>query len=538
MARVRTVLQIFLHAATSHGSCTGSSQSHVHNMNISKIRWNYFQTASCFNEGKSHKANTLTSHHTVEETAAAFPFSFYEIKQCSNSFSKRIYTRALNSRCLMKKELYLQHCFRPLGAQFFCRSYSSDVSGKTDGLQNVSPTNYAKETTEKSNDSEWSDILNDAYQFVVGFVSYVGRRAKEVSDEATPYMQQLYDSHPYLEKVLIPVGGTTAATLLAWFVMPRIFRKFHKHASRNPLALLSGGSIEEETPYEKSLWNALEDPARYLITFMAFYELGIIIAPTTSQYLPQAWRGAVVLSLLWFLHRWKTNVFTRAMEKPAAVGLDRDKLLTLEKISSMGLLVLGAIALAEACGVAVQSILTVGGIGGVATAFAARDILGNILSGLSLQFSKPFSLGDYIKAGSIEGQVVEMGLTTTSLMNPEKFPVIVPNSLFSSQVIVNKTRARLRACIKNIAIQIDDLEKVPHVTEEIKSMLCSDPRVSLEKDTPYCFLSRIENSFLELTLGCNLKNMKKDELYATEQNILLQAATIIKKHGAKIGSNL
>jgi small-conductance mechanosensitive channel len=34
---------------------------------------------------------------------------------------------------------------------------------------------------------------------------------------------------------------------------------------------------------------------------------------------------------------------------------------------------------------------------GVATAFAARDILGNILSGFSLQFSRPFSVGDYIK---------------------------------------------------------------------------------------------------------------------------------------------
>lgn len=37
---------------------------------------------------------------------------------------------------------------------------------------------------------------------------------------------------------------------------------------------------------------------------------------------------------------------------------------------------------------------------GVATAFAARDVLGNMLSGLSMQFSKPFSLGDTIKVCS------------------------------------------------------------------------------------------------------------------------------------------
>lgn len=39
-----------------------------------------------------------------------------------------------------------------------------------------------------------------------------------------------------------------------------------------------------------------------------------------------------------------------------------------------------------------------------------------------------------LQAGSIEGQVVEMGFTTTSLLSSEKFPVIVPNSFFSSQV--------------------------------------------------------------------------------------------------------
>lgn len=39
-----------------------------------------------------------------------------------------------------------------------------------------------------------------------------------------------------------------------------------------------------------------------------------------------------------------------------------------------------------------------------------------------------------VQAGSVEGQVVEMGMTTTSLLTAEKFPVIVPNSLFTSQV--------------------------------------------------------------------------------------------------------
>ncbi|KAK1274224.1 hypothetical protein QJS04_geneDACA017350 [Acorus gramineus] len=140
------------------------------------------------------------------------------------------------------------------------------------------------------------------------------------------------------------------------------------------------------------------------------------------------------------------------------------------------------------------------------------------------------------QAGTIEGQVIEIGLTTTSLLNSEKFPVIVPNSLFSSQVIVNKSRAQWRSTVRKIPLRIQDLDKIPLLSEEIKSMLASNPKVFLGKEAPYCFLSRIENSYAELTVGCNLQNMKRDELYSTEQSILLQVAQKIKEHGVELGT--
>ncbi|KAK9280525.1 hypothetical protein L1049_014217 [Liquidambar formosana] len=329
------------------------------------------------------------------------------------------------------------------------RSYSSYFGSKGDESRGseVPAASGASEPNVSDSGvvgSDWVDKVKDALQSAVDAATFTGQKAKEASDEMTPYVQQLLDSHPYLRNVIIPVSGTLTGTILAWVVMPRLLRRFHKYSMQGPAALLSGSLSGEQVPYERSFWGALEDPVRYLITFMAFTQMGMMVAPTTiaSQYIAQTWRGAVIISFVWFLHRWKTNVFARALASRSLAGVDREKLLTLDKVSSVGLFVLGLMALAEACGVAVQSILTVGGIGGVATAFAARDILGNVLSGLSMQFSHPFSLGDTIKAGSIEGQVVEMGLTTTSLLNAEKFPVIVPNSLFSSQVIVNKSRAQ------------------------------------------------------------------------------------------------
>ncbi|KAL8138534.1 hypothetical protein V2J09_004535 [Rumex salicifolius] len=385
---------------------------------------------------------------------------------------------------------------------------------------------------------DWDAKIKDAGRSMVDAVTVTGEKAKESWNELIPYVQQILDSNPYLRDVVWPIAGTLSAAGVAWLVMPRLFKRFHNYSQQGTGKLLSRSIFGGEVPYEKSFWGALEDPVRYLFTFMAFTQIGMMLAPDeiASQYVQQAWRGATVVSLIWFLYRWKTYVFTRALTAPSMHGLDRESLITLDKVSSVGLLFLGLMASAEACGVAFQSILTVGGIGGVATAFAAKDILGNVLSGLSMQFSRPFSLGDTIKAGPVEGQVVDMGLTTTSLLNSERFPVIVPNSLFSSQVIVNKSRAKWRSTFKKIPIQIEDVSKIPEISEDIKSMLRSNPKVFLGKEAPYCFLSRIESSFAELTLGCNLNRMSKDELYSMEQDILLQSVQIIKQHGATLGS--
>ncbi|KAJ0034217.1 hypothetical protein Pint_25622 [Pistacia integerrima] len=118
-------------------------------------------------------------------------------------------------------------------------------------------------------------------------------------------------------------------------------------------------------------------------------------------------------------------------------------------------------------------------------------------------------------------KIAEMGLTTTKLLNAEKFPVLLPNSTFSSQLIVNKSCAQWRAVAIKIPLHIDDLDKIPQISNDIKSMLRSNTKVFLGREAPYCFLSQIESSFTELTLGCILKTMSKDELYTTEQDIRL-----------------
>ncbi|KAK4268823.1 hypothetical protein QN277_022057 [Acacia crassicarpa] len=438
--------------------------------------------------------------------------------QSSEIFSKNQW-RTLSSENKNLSNTKPDASFSPKFPIFICSHHNSLPSASKTHLFNHQ--SYSPSLNNTDFPSDWANQIKDAWKNAV-------QQIEEASGEFGLCVRKLFDSNPYLYNVVIPVGGTLTAVLIAWIVIPRILRKLHKYSMQSP----SG----ELVPYEKSFWGSLEDPLRYFVTFMAFSQTCVMVAPTTlASHLAQAWRGAVILSFVWFLHQWKTNTLRHILSGQSLLGLGQDILVALDKVSSVGLFVIGIMALAEACGVAVQSLVTVGGIGGVAIAFATKDILGNVFSGLSMQFSDPFTVGDIIKAGSVEGEVVEMGLTTTSLLNSEKYPVVVPNSLFPGQVIVNKSRAEYCAITSKISLEIDDLSRIPRISDDINSMLKTKELVFLGKEAPYCYLSRIESSFAQLTIGYNIKYMSKDEMYSAEQDILLEVVDIIKKHGGELG---
>lgn len=159
-----------------------------------------------------------------------------------------------------------------------CRTYSSSVGGKgsSDGGTEVPAGSGASDVNAGGNSiipGDWAEKIRDAWKSVVETATHAGEKVQEASDELTPYAQQLLDSHPYLNTVVIPVGGTLTATLIAWVVMPKILRKFHKYAMQGPLSVLPDSISGEPVPYEKSFWGALEDPVRYLATFIAFSQM-------------------------------------------------------------------------------------------------------------------------------------------------------------------------------------------------------------------------------------------------------------------------
>ncbi|KAK8972659.1 hypothetical protein V6N11_082588 [Hibiscus sabdariffa] len=106
----------------------------------------------------------------------------------------------------------------------------------------------------------------------------------------------------------------------------------------------------KKTPNELCSESILQPSASPLRNALPYCQLWILVyssmmvAVATSSiplhYVAQAWRGAAILSFVWFLHRWKANVLGRVVAAQNLAGIDRDK------FSSVGLFVIGLMPLA------------------------------------------------------------------------------------------------------------------------------------------------------------------------------------------------
>lgn len=67
------------------------------------------------------------------------------------------------------------------------------------------------------------------------------------------------------------------------------------------------------------------------------------------------------------------------------------------------------------------------GFGGVAVAFAAKESLENLLASFMIMVDKPFTIGDHIKVGSVEGNAEQIGFRSTRIRTFDKTLVSLPN---------------------------------------------------------------------------------------------------------------
>lgn len=129
-----------------------------------------------------------------------------------------------------------------------------------------------------------------------------------------------------------------------------------------------------------------------------------------------------------------------------------------------------------AAGVDLSSFGLVAGALGVGIGFGLQGIVANFIAGLVLAFERPIQIGDTIQIAQMYGDVVNIGVRSTTIKTYEGSEVIIPNSDLITNDVINWTlsdRKKRRDVIVGVAYGSDP----EHVMEIMRRVANDHPDV-------------------------------------------------------------
>jgi small-conductance mechanosensitive channel len=174
-------------------------------------------------------------------------------------------------------------------------------------------------------------------------------------------------------------------------------------------------------------------------------------------------------------------------------------------------------------GVDVTALIAGLGVGGIAVALAAQNILGDLFASLTIVLDRPFVIGDSVQVGDINGTVEHIGLKTTRIRALTGEQVVLSNSDMLQSRIRNFRRQRDRRVAFSVGVTYQTppgvLELLPG---EVARIIAGLPQArferchlktlgafSLDYEIVYWVLSPDTDAFMDLQQRINFALLRR-----------------------------
>lgn len=266
----------------------------------------------------------------------------------------------------------------------------------------------------------------------------------------------------WLGLFLIIVFGSIADKVLAWILKFNVARWQKKHPS-----------------FEKLDSNVLRPLGLMAMALIWWSGLNMLGLPDTALLiLLVAVKLLVSLSGIWSAFR-VVDVFDALWTNKALQTSNKfDDLLVpmISKSLKVFVIVIGIVFAADNLNIDVTSLLAGLGLGGLAFALAAKDLLGNFFGSVTVLLDRPFSIGDWVVIGDIEGMVEEVGFRSTRVRTFYNSLVTMPNSILTTTKIDNMGARRYRRMKTMLAVTYDTSpERIEAFCEGIRKIIQLHP---------------------------------------------------------------
>lgn len=255
-----------------------------------------------------------------------------------------------------------------------------------------------------------------------------------------------------------------------------LFRKlFIKYIFYLFLRLSNSGKTE----FLNHALKAFEQPLRVL-----FMIIGIYIAAGYFPYISQEnslfkslIRVSVIIVITWWLYNLSSKTSILFMKISKKINIDVDQILIpfLSKAVRVIIVAISLSIIAQEFNYNVGGFVAGLGLGGLAFALAAQEVIKNLFGGVVIITEKPFSIGNWIQSPSIEGIVEDINFRSTIIRTFEDSLVTIPNATLSNEPIINWSEMGKRRISFTLGVEYNTTKKqLEMVIDQIREYLKSN----------------------------------------------------------------
>jgi len=190
--------------------------------------------------------------------------------------------------------------------------------------------------------------------------------------------------------------------------------------------------------------------------------------------------------------RWIGNIVKRWLRKKAfdepVSGLITH-IVQIVIIAFVGIMALGQM------GIQITPLIAGIAVAGVGASLAMQGLLGNLVAGLTIIFTKPFTIGEYIELLGVYGQVTDITLFSTTLLHVDNSHVFVPNRKIVGEILHNYGKVRQLDLSVGVAYSTD----LTLARTLVGNVLQQNPRV-LKEPAPVIGIASLGDSFITLAI--------------------------------------
>jgi len=192
---------------------------------------------------------------------------------------------------------------------------------------------------------------------------------------------------------------------------------------------------------------------------------------------------------------------------------------TTTELARYVLAAVGFLLVLQSWGVDVRSLAIVASVLGVGLGFGLQNMANNFVSGLALNIGRPVEPGDFVDVGAFSGTVRRIGARSTEILTTDEVTILVPNSRFLDQEVVNWSHGDPRSRV-HVPVGVAYGSDVRLVRRLLLEVAAGHPAV-LRDPRPSVWLHRFGTNALEFELLVWMHDRRRLSDLASELNFAI-----------------